>query len=648
MSGWGGVRRLAGAWVGSLALLVACGPTGELAPGVKEVLARGGVSSDEGAREGFAPVGPLLVSDTELYFGRAVVGQPQPAKLALGNTGPALALRFEVSGPFSVDVAERTLGQGERMDLRVSFTPRAVGEATGELRVLGAGEPRRVALGGKAVEACPQSHTSCRSYQVTAGACVLQPMEDGSACGPETCGGRDLCRSARCVREVPPEGAACQTTCGGAGTCHDKRCLPPGGTARELWSHDPGPDRVIRSNVVLDAEGGLYFRECPYDWDEHSPACELVALAANGATRYRIPDPASWCGESLALLGHQLVAGCGTQVTALNAKDGAVLFQRDLTPEVEALFGQRVATTSAWSHDGGQRLFFVLSGKHPDDTERGVVLGLDATTGEPVWRQVHEGGLAGAVSDEQGHLYFSVRPPGAGEAGQWVVSLNGQGQERWRRQTPLATRPYTTERMLDAPRAVSGGTLVLHSLRGLSTVDGSERFLLTKSQPDSYGPSPLVMNAGLGVWRDGTVLKGFDPVSGAARWTYQVPGRVFQGFTLAQSASASTLLLANGPLLPQDYEESYDDVSGHAPALCEVSATGTLKRELSLPGFHLFVGGWLGAGPGRVLLMRWDNWFASNLPAAYQLYLFEVPGLEAASSGWGSEEGGPFGGRRPR
>jgi outer membrane protein assembly factor BamB len=589
-------------------------------PGAEEVLARAGVSEGEG---------PLLVSDTELSFGHAVVGHARPAKLALGNTGPALALRFEVSGPFSVDVAERTLGQGERMDVVVSFMPRAAGAATGELRVLGGGEPRRVALVGKAVESCPESHVSCKGYQVVAGACVLQPLADGSACGPETCGASDVCRSARCVRETPPEGTACKTACGGAGTCQDERCQPPGGeVARELWSHALGWYKVIHSNIVMDAEGSLYFRECLYDADD--PGCELVALNANGTTRYRLADPGPRGFVRLAVVGDQLVAASWTRVLALRTKDGAVLFERELE-----------ASINSWSHDGGQRLFFALSG-----VDQGLVLALDASTGAPLWRREYEGLVVGAVSDEQGNLYFAQWPPGAGQGRQWVVSLNGEGQERWRRQLPLNPPPSRTELAVDPPRAVSGGTLMLHSMRALSTADGSERFTLSRPPSGAHLPSFLVMNEGLGTWWDGVALQGFDPVSGGARWTYKVKGGFFGTVPLTLSASSSTLLVANAPLVLKDSDGSHDEDTGYSPSLCEVSATGSLMRELSLPAARPFVWARLGASPGRVLLMRWNNWTSSNSPPAYQLHLFEVPGL-APASGWSSEQGGPFGGSRP-
>lgn len=150
-----------------------------------------------GARQGFR------AQDEEVDFGRALEGTLTRKQVTVLATGRANVTVTAASGsPFTVVASEVTVPGGGTTTVDVDFLA-GVGPAEGSLSLTGAGGTTSVRLKGLGVRplrCTPSSPCHESRFDLASGACLEQPLEDGTSCVPiSRCQANGRCESGACV-----------------------------------------------------------------------------------------------------------------------------------------------------------------------------------------------------------------------------------------------------------------------------------------------------------------------------------------------------------------------------------------------------------------------------------------------------------------
>lgn len=392
---------------------------------------------------------PALISTTSDYavgesaldFGRVWVGFPAEQRLEiLSRSRQPASLPVSVEGPFSVELAIVELGGGDTAGLAVRFAPQLAGAAAGTLHV----GDLAVSLAGEGVvpPGC-EPDTACRhrAFDPVAGACVDQPLADGTACA-DACLEHGRCLSGECfgtarscddhdacTRDACAPATGCVHTdttaeCGAiADACHAPACDPATGcTAVPVADGTPcGQVSCVLADVCLQ---GRCVAVTPPDGFECAPPSPCQAPGACQAQQCVRPPPQalspawSYAAPQDSQLLFEGVTDPSGNLWWLECAPGqtqtctAVSYTKDGFPRVRggALSGLPYPTAAQLFDEGR----FVFGGSN------GVVVALDGLTGAELWRTdtlaalsatgtpLATLGLLQLTSDGHGHVWVSA------------------------------------------------------------------------------------------------------------------------------------------------------------------------------------------------------------------------------------------------
>ncbi|HWV37200.1 MAG TPA: hypothetical protein VN033_01865 [Vulgatibacter sp.] len=227
----------------------------------------------------------------EVSFPDTWIGHPSTAEVPIRNLGRArLHLELQSTSPFHAPASISVPGAGEAL-VTVEFAPTTEGAHASTL-VVGTGEAAvTVALEGNALPIPPcDPGDECRrfSFDPAAGACVPDPMPDGTRCG-DACLDEGECRGGVCV------GSA--TACEPGDACTGVSCDPTDGCVYfDKTETCPGSDDPCRA-PVCDPEVGCGFEAAP-DGTPCGPSdCSSAYICLRGeCTLSETPDGGP-CGD---------------------------------------------------------------------------------------------------------------------------------------------------------------------------------------------------------------------------------------------------------------------------------------------------------------------------------------------------------------
>lgn len=163
----------------------------------------------------------LRLETTQLQFGDVYVGASKSLAVVLVNEGRAsVTLAPSTSSPFQV-ASEFRVNGGERVELTVTFTPKAVGAANATLTL---NESLTVELAGSGLEVPTCATTACTTavFSLEEGRCVTSFIADDTACDPG-CQAAGVCVTGECRATNAgncDDGNPCTIdACGSNGTC---------------------------------------------------------------------------------------------------------------------------------------------------------------------------------------------------------------------------------------------------------------------------------------------------------------------------------------------------------------------------------------------------------------------------------------------
>ena len=167
--------------------------------------------------------GDLRVDRTTVEFGEASLGVVGQQSVLLTNTGGAAAtMRLESTPPFG-SPTELSLAGGESRSVELTFSPSALGPATGTINVTTPNSRLTLVLFGNGVEPPSCASTLCKNATLDSrtSLCVVSPQPDGTACTDGCVVGS--CENSKCV------GTA--VTCDDGDPCTVDSCTPGDGCA---------------------------------------------------------------------------------------------------------------------------------------------------------------------------------------------------------------------------------------------------------------------------------------------------------------------------------------------------------------------------------------------------------------------------------
>ncbi len=186
--------------------------------------------------------GDLRVSLQQISFGEVGLEGTGRRPLELTNAGRApLTVTMRTLGPFGCD-EERTLAGGEAAHVEVTFTPTALGPATGTLVLATSAGERTLLLDGVGVAAPECTSSLCRDAVLDERslACITTTKADGTTCTDLCLSG--TCQAGECVGTTRgcDDGDVCTVdactpgvgcvypprTCGASDACHAAACVP--------------------------------------------------------------------------------------------------------------------------------------------------------------------------------------------------------------------------------------------------------------------------------------------------------------------------------------------------------------------------------------------------------------------------------------
>lgn len=108
---------------------------------------------------------------------------------------------------------------------------------------------------------CAQPSGACEvAVCEPATGCAVRPAIDGARCGANDCQTAQVCISGACVERPAPDGSECgaPSTCRGPGSCHAGACAPaPAHVPTPRWRYTP-PIELNVMNVTVDVHGNTF------------------------------------------------------------------------------------------------------------------------------------------------------------------------------------------------------------------------------------------------------------------------------------------------------------------------------------------------------------------------------------------------------
>ncbi len=229
----------------------------------------------------------FVTSVAPIRFPPTSVGESSEALLRLSNSS-----RFErrvvlsTAAPFSME-PEWVLAGGEERGLPVRFTPSSAGtsEGTVVVEVEGLSIPVALVAEGRRTPACEPSSPCVRSvWSNGVGACVEEPVEDGTAC------------TAACLIDATCQSGACVGTprsCDDGNLCTEDLCDPSKGCAHTPSVCDEPPPCMAS---VCDPEAGCALVPAPDGTVCGRRGCDAQDICLAGNCVARVPPEGAACG----------------------------------------------------------------------------------------------------------------------------------------------------------------------------------------------------------------------------------------------------------------------------------------------------------------------------------------------------------------
>lgn len=280
--------------------------------------------------------------------------------------------------------------------------------------------------------ACGESDDPCQVPSCDSdGGCKFEPVADGVACGPATCGTALVCVAGICSERKLPDGSLCgeASPCRPQGKCDNNVCVQAPTSPLVLrWAQSPPPGWELRFDGLMDPTGRLLWVEC------EESACVLAAASPMGggspmrAAMFQGDVPAP---VGRTMLHGQVVISSHRQgwVEGYRSVDGVRLWGVDLGDRLPARADRWVVSELA-AH--GDRAYALVEAWGADGLVEGWAVAIAVEKGEVLWSVAFGGSFDGLVVDERGRLVFTVvHPPSSATVGA-LVSLSSTGAERWR------------------------------------------------------------------------------------------------------------------------------------------------------------------------------------------------------------------------
>jgi hypothetical protein len=452
---------------------------------------------------------------------------------------------------------------------------------------------------------CPPPAEPCRisTCDPTTG-CAVTVAADGTGCGPADCERAFVCIAGQCEQRPVPEGAACGTDspCQARGICRGKVCeRPPAAVLVPAWSIG-GTERSAAS-LALSSEGDVFWLD--RDWTSFVPVL-LASASWSGNQRPHQSLPPS---TELTVTSDLILAIGHDQIVAFPLGGASAIWVR--TPS-EVLPGSQ-GFVSRGHALGTDQLYVAVFGPSPQAFKHAIAA-LDLATGLPKWVEDSAMPISMTV-DEDGSLYVKTTGPSS------LSSYRSDGTPRW-------TLP------VEEFESVSGayeGVLYTseHYLRSAVTGAVLQQLPLSRTA-NSFTPSvkqQAVFRDGRGfalgygpLSGDAVQLVAFDRSAGTAALAhhFDFQDEVF-GAALLQDGGVITLWRSRVPA--EAYVTAFES-TGALGFTCRLKSER--PRSFRLHGERLFVMSEIG------------------------LEAYDLPGVQAATSGWTSASGSPGNGRRAR
>lgn len=279
------------------------------------------------------------------------------------------------------------------------------------------------------------------------GGCRFEPVADGTACGPATCGVSMVCIGGKCTTRATPEGGKCgaSTPCQEQGRCVEGVCVqPPQEPLRLVWSDGPPSGWRLHFDGVGGYFGRIYWVECERN------ACVLASAqpSTSGPTQ-RAPlfsgGSVASRGRLLFSEGHIVSSYRRGRITIHSGDDLLQVASIDLAEALPAEAWEWEAVEIAAHRDRGFALVEARMGGEP---VQGWAIAFTIPGGEIEWAVEMNGIFEGLVVDERGRLYFTWLHRDSTDSAA-LVSLSNAGSERWRHPVDF-----------NAPLAVASGRLL--------------------------------------------------------------------------------------------------------------------------------------------------------------------------------------------
>ncbi len=630
--------------------------------------------------------GTLIVEPEALELPAAWVGTGSVGTLSVRSTARAgLELSAAVDAPFSAP-ASTAVGGGETLALAVRFDPAAEGPASGVLHLSWGDQRLDVALSalGRQPPACrPSSECVAAAFDPLAGACVEVPANDGRACpgdrcvvdgrcragrceggaldcddanacttdgcapeagcvhadatascpgsvdpcrvpvcdrrsgcaltdavdgapcGPNDCRTAHVCILGRCEVRAAPSGSTCAeaTTCRAAGVCQGTSCvLPRPGAPPTRWRYVPAPPRDLRFAGVMDPDGNSYFVE------SDDVVTEVVSLDREGGERFRaalqFPCTAS-CAWRVGLVldpdaRRLFLSFPGGRAQARAAADGRLLWDRSLVagiapgnpgPDGGAYWANPRAMPAA----GGQVEYTVMEGW---EDHHSYVFGVDALTGAERWRVYRKGHLYGPGLNGADELWMS-------SANCWAPA----GQ----------TERFSGAGGLLAGRNIAGWPVAVASGRALFIHGYGHRLVDSALRERYLSPGELSLGSYSVLMTASRVIAPATGGGGAHVAMFEVDGgAVVAAPALGNIGSLDLMLGRSGEVIGSGNTQD-------AGVLFALSPSGAELLRCELPGFPL-----------SAVAVAKERYVAQ---LGKELWGFELPGFDAAWTGWATKDG---------
>lgn len=458
--------------------------------------------------------------------------------------------------------------------------------------------------------------------------CAVVPAMDGTRCGENDCQNAHVCISGTCELRPAPEGSECgaPSTCRAAGRCVNEVCeSAPAHIPAPRWRYTASSEMNIM-RVAVDRAGNTYAlvgTDVVYLEDGGAPppyALWLSSFDRNGFPRFGVNLTSQTAGleNGLGLMvdpGADVVYlaartynyGTSTPqkvfvVEARDARSGGRLWQHDLQegiPILNSSSGQMyLEVTRLMLLSPGVLAVAVVEG---ESLHQAYVKGLATTTGAKLWQ-----------TQRPGHMYSGASGDGEvweGSAACWsseyrISRITSAG-------ATLNQRLFSTSMLaFDHDRALIR-TTGTGQLAWLSSSFAESPIPLLPLHSLSYGSYARIEGPFVTVVTEdsqsGASLDRYDSAAGIWRWSTPLgSGNVVQVWSLTDGGTAANLSHNDG-----------------GTELLTISAAGEVTERCPY-----------GAAPGVAVV---NGLYVTR--EGQSITVFDVPGREAATSGWTGPDG---------